>query len=547
MKKLLLLVAAATVALGATAASPKLASQAKSHDAIKELKAQGVIGANLKDFVKLDATAGALRAKAEVTPEGEIQPYVFSDYYYSAVAVSASTSEDGSKIYFSNMWPYVFNDGDAWVQGNISTDGTSVTIPTDVPIATLVSEDVPYNVYPMEMLLDESGRTIIGIAELTFVKDGDNVYIDDDYEAPQHLIGLCALDENGEFLGYFDYTYAISYKPYDGPTEVVELPEGAEPEEYIYKSYAASMFGIYEEILTGQVYIDGNDVYMDHLACGYEGWVKGTLTGNKVSFPAQYVGLGSYLTFAGFYTDGTEDEEGYLYLYPCDYELIYDAENEIFTAVTDDTKDYYVGLFDPDGGLQTYSLEFVIGKPVNAPTIPSDPYDLELSYSSSYGQYVLDYVIDPYDVNGRFLNTEYLAYYIYLDDEIYTLTPDVFPFLEEEIELVPYTFTEGWDIYQGEIWVAEDLLTTLGIQAVYTVDGIANYSNVVSIDLQGNVTVTPAPQGGVGLNNVDVKKVSSVEFYDAQGRKLDAAQKGVNVVKMVAADGSVKTVKMLKK
>ena len=43
------------------------------------------------------------------------------------------------------------------------------------------------------------------------------------------------------------------------------------------------------------------------------------------------------------------------------------------------------------------------------------------------------------------------------------------------------------------------------------------------------------------------KQITSVAIYDAEGRKLDAAQKGVNVVKMVAADGSVKTVKMFKK
>ena len=143
---------------------------------------------------------------------------------------------------------------------------------------------------------------------------------------------------------------------------------------------------------------------------------------------------------------------------------------------------------------------------------------------------------------------ENLAYYIYLDGEQYTLTPDVFVELTEDMDLIPYGFTDDWDITDGEIWIAEPLASSLGVQAVYTVDDVTNYSNVVSVDLEGNVTTVPAPQlNPDGIGNVAVKQITSVAIYDAEGRKLDAAQKGVNVVKMVAADGSVKTVKMFKK
>ena len=58
----------------------------------------------------------------------------------------------------------------------------------------------------------------------------------------------------------------------------------------------------------------------------------------------------------------------------------------------------------------------------------------------------------------------------------------------------------------------------------------------------------PAPQvEPIGISNVEAKSVTRVEFYDAEGRKLQAAQQGVNIVRMMTADGSVKTVKMYKK
>ena len=551
MKKLLLLVAAATMALGATATTPKIATQAKSHDAVKELKAQGVIGSNLKDYVKLnDAVAsGAMRAKSAVTPEGDPVQYVFSDYYYSAVPVMGSKSADGSKIYFDNMFVYIFTNGQAWVQGNISTDGTSVTFPGDIAIAELTAEGVSYPVYPVELITDEEGN-VTDVKDLDFVKDGEKIYIEDDPDAPTRTLALCALDEDGSFLGYFDYTYVMAYEPYTGRTDLVELPEGAQPEDYIYQSYVAGLFGASLAIEQGQVYINGSDVYMNLLTSGYgEAWVKGTIDGNKATFPGdQYVDCGNFLVFQPFYTDGTTDEEGYLYTYPCDLVLNYDAEKNVFTMAEEEGKDLYNGLFTQDGGLYTYSFDLLIGKPTDAAATPTDPYNLEMEWDEDYGQYVLFYNLDPISTEGDFLNLNNLAYYIYLDGEQYTLTPDVFSRLTEEMDLIPFTFTDGWDISNGYFYVAEPLATSLGIQAVYTVGEVVNYSNVVSVDVEGNVTTEPAPQVVPdGISNVTAKQVSGVEIYDVQGRKLSAPQQGVNIVKLVAADGSSKAVKMYKK
>jgi hypothetical protein len=549
MKKLLLLVAAATLTLGATAATPKIATQAKkSHEAVQELKLSKDLGAQMMSFDKA-VTTGALRAKAAVTPEGTPQDYIFSDYYYSGVPVSVSFSEDGASVYFSNMFPYIFDDEQAWVKGIVSTDGTNVTISTEAAIAQMETSEGVFDVYPMELIVDEE-LNVTGVKELVFAKTEEGrIYVEDDYEEPVRWIGLCALDEAGAFLGMFDYTRIISYDPYTGPTEVVELPEGAQPEDYLYICYVGSLFGAYQDIQGGQVYVDGNDVYMNLLTCGYEAWVKGTKDGNTVTFPGgQFVDLGAFLTFQPFYTDDTTDEEGYLYTYPCDYVMTFDPESKNYVAAEIEGKDLYCGLNSPDGGLSGYSFDYTVGKPIEGAAVPSDPYDLVLDYDDYYGQYVLSYFLDPFDVDGRILNTNNLAYYIYLDDEIYTLTPEVFSRLTEEITLIPYGFSDNWDISNGLIYVAEDLLTSMGVQAVYTADGETNYSNVACVDLEGNEYTLPAPQlNPDGISNVNVKKVTSVEFYDAEGRKLDAAQKGVNVVKMVAADGSVKTVKMYKK
>ena len=299
----------------------------------------------------------------------------------------------------------------------------------------------------------------------------------------------------------------------------------------------------------GLVYVDGNDVYMNGLTPGLEAWVKGTKDGNTVTFKAgQFLGLDSYYMFyTPIYTDGTTDEDGYLVAFPGDYTLTFDPETGIYSNL-DETKYSAYGLVD--GSLYDYGNQYQV-KPYagDVPAVPSDPYNLSIDdYTEYWGQYRLGYTIDPLDVDGNYINPEKLGYYLYLDGEQYTLTPDVFSELTEDMDLIPYGFTDGWDIYNGSCYIAEDLFTTLGVQTVYTVDGETNYSNVVSVDMEGNVTTVPAPQlNPDGISNVTAKQITSVAIYDAEGRKLDAAQKGVNVVKMVAADGSVKTVKMYKK
>ena len=553
MKKLLLLVAAATLTLGATAATPKLALQAKRATTSAqtfELR-QYVVEKNLNAADQWTREANvqtsALRAKAAkafVNPEGTPMPYVFSDKYYSDVIVSVSTSEDGSKVFFSNMFPAKFSDGEAWVQGDVSSDGTSVTIPLTPITEITASNGNTYPVCPAEMVVE--GGYITGMKELVFAKDGGKIYVDDNAENPVRYIGLCAIGTDGAFAGYFDNTRLIAYEPFEGNTDAVELPEGAQPADFIYYW----MDGEGNKYEKGQVYVDGNDVYMNMLTPGVEAWVKGTKDGNAVTFKAgQFVpGTEYYLYFQPVFTDGTTDEEGYLIpTFADEIVLTYDPETGAYSNLD---KNYFITVATLSGLFYDFGTQFVVEPYAgDAPAVPADAYNLEISgeYLDYYGLYLFFYNIDNLDVNGKYLNPENLGYYIYQDGEIYTFTPDMYIKLTEEMTLVPYGYVDNYDFGDGYLFFGETLFSKLGVQTVYTVDGVTNYSNVVSVDMEGNVTVEPAPQEVVGLDNMNVKKVTSVEFYDAEGRKLDAAQKGVNVVKMVAADGSVKTVKMFKK
>jgi hypothetical protein len=54
----------------------------------------------------------------------------------------------------------------------------------------------------------------------------------------------------------------------------------------------------------------------------------------------------------------------------------------------------------------------------------------------------------------------------------------------------------------------------------------------------------PTSIKGVGEN---VARLNATEFYSLDGRRLNAPQRGVNIIKTQAADGSVKTKKVIGK
>lgn len=556
MKKFMLLAVAATMALGTMAATPQLSAPVKTTSApalnVQAVHSLGRLTADGK--LSQDAQAGMRRAKALVTPEGTPVPYSYSaDIYmgqmygfvhYGGIGVSLSFSDDGSRVYFNNMFPNTFYNDEAWVQGNISTDGTRVIVPSDVPIFDIEERGVIYTVYPVELILDNE-MNVTGVKDIELVKDGGRIYLDDNAQRPTRYLGLINYDANGG-IEFWDQIMQLAYDPIEGELTPIELPEGAEPAEFIFNY--SNAFGLLESS-KGLVYVDGSDVYMNGLTPGVAAWVKGTKEGNTVSFPSgQFLGGDVFLFyFQALYTDGTVDATGALTPYPADeYVLTYDPETGYYENL-DATR--WASVIQANQDLFNYGNQFSI-RPYtgDVPAVPSDPYGLYLEDFSYFGQTQLGFELDNKDVNGYFINPDCLGYYVYMDGQIFEFTPEDYPALTESMTLVPYNFSDGWNIMNGMVFISEVLFNELGVQAVYTVDGVTNYSNVVNIDRDGNITTVPAPQvEPIGISNVEAKSVTRVEFYDAEGRKLQAAQQGINIVKMVAADGSVKTVKMYRK
>ena len=544
MKKFLLLAAVAASTMSANADFARSFHKASFGT---KLQSEALVQAPAPNQLASAQQKAPQRVAAE-DPQGTVQylnvsaylATIFGMYAYDGLAGKLCTTDD-THISIWGLFPSAGVDG--WA--NCTVEGDKVIVGSD-PIGVYDYNGIPLDLVPGEFILDEEGY-VQGVKTLELKKDGDRIYIDDDKDNPTRYMCLAAYNE-GEYYGYLSYEMCYDASVMEGEFVEPEVPETATAAQYTYTAY-----DYYGDLTAnfGNLYFDGDDVYADQLIPGYI--VKGTKEGNKLSFAPQYIGMGTYyMFFAPFAATGEYDEEGYAVTAPIDaYVLTLDPETGVYSNSNPD--EYAASATGSvDGSLYDYynnvSLKPYLGD--HAMT-PADPTGVALyDYYDYYGQYYLAYNLATVSTEGDYLNPDNLYYYLYIDEEQYTVTPDVFPYVAEEMDLIPSQYADeagGYDLGPGYAFIAEDMFTTMGVQAVYDFEGDVRYSNVVSADLEGNVYVIPAPQVVDGISTTTAKQTSRIEFYDAEGRSLRAAQRGINVMKLTATDGSVKTVKVMVK
>jgi hypothetical protein len=164
--------------------------------------------------------------------------------------------------------------------------------------------------------------------------------------------------------------------------------------------------------------------------------------------------------------------------------------------------------------------------PMGAPTpaVPRAPYDLTWENGSDWELPSLHFHINPFDVDGNRLYEDNFSYRVYMDnDQLYTFTAAEFGpgeiFDNGDITEVPLYYSDyvhfiSWDgtrVYFNQGNLGEDRLFNrrIGVQAIYTVGGVSNESEIayvsvlavhgVVVDKEGNpvpnvtVAFTPKP------------------------------------------------------
>ena len=151
------------------------------------------------------------------------------------------------------------------------------------------------------------------------------------------------------------------------------------------------------------------------------------------------------------------------------------------------------------------------------------------------------------DVDGNDIFAALLSYQLLIDrngeQSVYEFTTDNYEFIEENMTVVPYNFTDYYDIDVAgkQVYIYGDDIdewNAIGVKSIYTVGDKSRETRESEIFWY---QLKPTAISEVNTNNV-----VETNYYDLQGRKVDANATGLLIKQMRMQDGTTRTVKVMR-
>ena len=498
-------------------------------------------------------------------PEGELRTYertggqgMFPNYDQIGLDVQSGKMDivlaDDNVVYMKNI---LFNCGltygTSWVQGVMSEDGTTITVPlgqsicrddyyeADLELCMGSTELVTVDGEPaLEFTVDES------VTEVIYTIEGDKIMLQGTEGSDAtgqdmsrwNAYGLsCRWSDDGSFGACLEWgTELTRTETTVIPTVIYNQPEG---ELATYNRTGMSIFTGYFGVQSSQfadkmniVYGTDGKVYIQNPLWwnkSYNTWVCGDFDPETgiVSVP-----VGQYLMYNEDADLGVQllwghsilyqDADGYyMYEYFIDdvdaiqYKI--DGENLYLLGCEGDPyadfPEYYnatglLGHFS-DGSnmtcLEYVGPDMVYGTLLNlVPAVPANPTNVTWQdRGATDGTTYLGFTLPTTDVDGKILEQEFISYSIFIDDDqIYTFDAESYGSIDEDVTEIPYSL---WSNYWGFTPTQVTFYRTnhcddpifehrIGIQVYYTVGDVKNASDIVYInagDLEPAVPANP--------------------------------------------------------
>ena len=270
-----------------------------------------------------------------------------------------------------------------------------------------------------------------------------------------------------EFGPYARFAPGVTIVPLEGDPEIpVEIPSDMEITTYAYTAF--NYFGEnnnHQEPVSGTLNIGfyGDDMYIQGISNDSpEAWIKGTFENDSIVAFA-----GGQLLEDGLYFNSLGEDFSDVYT------LVYNAETGVFVE-----GDYAVAISDTKNDAPEGLYQFYYGyeiKPITEQAaVPGKSSVFSMNYRVT-GEDVLEFALATVDVDNEGLVADKLAYKLwYVTAEGDTLaakfTTSDYPALEEDLDEMPASFTDGAYIQSGALAIKMEGHATwksLGIQCIY--------------------------------------------------------------------------------
>jgi hypothetical protein len=423
-----------------------------------------------------------------VTPPSGLvtQTWTFAGYFYDGEDDTPTEKPlqigfDGNDVYVQGIGNYM---PEAWIKGTLSADGNSITFASGQYYGAY---DDTYDLW--FAVGDEDFNYLESVTVAYDAVAGTITWPEDIY-----IFENGAADEISAYGLYYDILIVRGSAP-----DPLVAPSGLETTEWLFKSQCLTSdeetgeTAIVDYNLHVQVGFDGSDVWVQGLCEDLpETWIKGTMSGNTVTFPTgQHFGTYTFLFwdfdyfFVG-YGDGNEDVV-----------MTYDAGAKTMTMESPNFMliNAYWLLLDPNLILMDASLSEI---PDVAAT-PAQPTITGSNFTGSYPNVTVDIPVE--DAEGNAIQSSKLSYQYYykVGNTVtpLTLTTDLYTELTADMTEIPYPFTDDWDVYNYRLYLNMDFTgwDQIGIQSIYRGGGEEKKSDIFWYDIYQpqDVTLTLEP------------------------------------------------------
>lgn len=283
--------------------------------------------------------------------------------------------------------------------------------------------------------------------------------------------------------------------------EAVVVPEGLETE--LYKFEGTDTYA--EEAVVKYVYVgfDADTVYIKGMSAYVEdAWIKGEKNNEGVfEFPAVYLGVyESYFGDFEVYSEATS--------------MTYDAMKDQFSCAE--------FISTASGYALDEYAEITLSLFTEVAATPADPVFVDFAFANT------DYPHVEFDVpltgtNDEDLSPEKLSYIFFIqkgnEQSPLVFTTDLYEFLEADMTEIPYSFSDDWDFYPGDVYLnqSEEEVRSwekLGLQSIYRGGDEEHKSNIVWFDVKAYWEAVDGE--GQGLENIELTEQAQKVSVDGQ-------------------------------
>lgn len=434
----------------------------------------------------------------------------------------------------------------AWLKGELSADGSKLTFKNGQTVFHAVNEDVNYIFVSADSQgnggADATGSTLYGSDIVLNIDAATGVMTPEtDLQCPDVAI----VSENAVGQMY-QHGRILRLTPVENIDKALTF--------YTMSYRDADTHNVGKASVKVSVEDDGNSVYIKGLVPAYpQAWVKA-----EKQFDGKY--------WAGVQVLGY-DFSDYPYFLMCldgesilrTFPLEYNEADGTYTFKSD-TQSMACGYVQEGETsittLHSYTdIELTVAQASAARPVAPKVYtgiDGDMSCydnsSSKYTEFI--FTADRVDTDGNALNEDELSFRIYSDGQLYTFKLSEYPKLKAGKDLtdIPYSYNDYDYFYKSNtkryiyFEKVSEPKETIGVELVYTHDGKEYVSDRLVYD------IATGKDSVLGISHAmgDGSQVKSVEYYDLSGRRLPSSAKGVGIRLTRYADGSVKTVKVVR-